>query len=156
VEKKLTVKEAARILQVEESTVRFWEKEFAEFLLIKADKGQRNRYTQENIEMFTKIRELLHTELYTIKGAKRRLELDRTVGDSLGVDHNFKTTVVFMFSSILTELQEARKEADKLSREVQNLKRAKNEIEEKLWEEQSRGLLGFFRTRLRVKQVEGE
>lgn len=149
--KKMTVKEVAQIFQVEESTIRFWEKEFKEFLNIKTEKGQRYRYTPENLEMFSKIRELLHTEMYTIKGARRRLELDRTVGDSLGVDHNFKTTVLFMFSSILHELQQARGEAEVLYSEVQELKEAKNLMEAKLWEARNRGLFDFIRKRMQLK-----
>lgn len=143
--KRLSVKEAAQILQVEESTIRFWEKEFADFLGIKVQKGQRLRYSTENMEVFAKIRELLHTEMYTIKGAKRRLELDRSLGDSLGVEHNFKTTVLFMFSRILEELQQARDEANKLSAELKILKDTKENMERQLEETQQRGLLGFFR-----------
>lgn len=141
--KRLTVKEVAQILQVEESTVRFWEKEFKDFLNIKAGVGQRNRYTPENLEMLGKIRELLYSEMYTIKGAKRRLELDRTVGDSLGIDQNFKTTVLFMFSNILDELQRARDEAAALGEEVRELKKANSDMESKLNRPRNR-LLGIL------------
>ncbi|MCR4442208.1 MAG: MerR family transcriptional regulator [Peptococcaceae bacterium] len=143
--RKLTVKEVAQILQVEESTIRFWEREFGEYLQVKAQKGQRNRYTPENLEMLGKIRELLHTEMYTIKGARRRLELDRAVGDSLGVEHNFKTTVLFMFSNIMDELQRARGEAQALSCELQELKKTKNRIETQLEEIRGKKLFGLFR-----------
>lgn len=149
--RKMTVKEVAQILQVEESTIRFWEKEFGDFLNLKVEKGQKYRYSPENLEMFTKICELLHTEMYTIKGARRRLELDRTVGDSFGVEHNFKTTVLFMFSTILNELQEARNEASALSSQVKELKIAKESMEEQLWEAQNKGIFGFFRAKVNVK-----
>lgn len=149
--RKMTVKEISQILQIEESTIRFWEKEFHEFLNLKVEKGQKYRYTPENLEMFTKISELLHTEMYTIKGARRRLELDRTVGDSFGVEHNFKTTVLFMFSTILNELQHARDEASLLSSQVEDLKKAKNSIEEELWKEQNRGIFRLFRVKANVR-----
>ena len=74
---KLTINQVSEILQVEPSTIRFWEKEFGEYLKIECSKGRRKRYTEENLEMFASIKELLYTEQYTIKGAKRRLELDK-------------------------------------------------------------------------------
>lgn len=143
--KKLTVQEVAQIIHEEESTVRFWEKEFKDYLQIRVEKGKRERYTAENLEMFTKIHELLHTEMYTIKGAKRRLELDRAVGDSLGVEHNFKTTVLFMFSSILSELQEARKETGRMALKMRKLEETNELMEKELWEAHNRGILKLFR-----------
>jgi DNA-binding transcriptional MerR regulator len=104
---KLTIQQVSNILQVEQSTLRFWEKEFADYLRINCPKGQRRRYTQQHLQILAKIKELLQTELYTIKGAKRRLEMDRTVGAS-GLDQDFKTTVYEMFSTILQELKAAR------------------------------------------------
>lgn len=143
--KKLNVKEVAQILHEEDSTIRFWEKEFAEYLQVKTERGRRERFTPENLEMFTKIHELLHTEMYTIKGAKRRLELDRAVGDSMGIEHNFKTTVLFMFSSILTELQEARKETSRMAEKLRQLEEINNLMEKKLWDAHNKGILKLFR-----------
>lgn len=143
--KKLTVQEVARIIHEEDSTIRFWEKEFKDYLQIRAEKGKRERYTAENLEMFTKIHELLHTEMYTIKGAKRRLELDRTVEDSLGVEHNFKTTVLYMFSNILSELQEARKETEKLAVKLRKLEEINELMEKELWDAHNKGILKLFR-----------
>lgn len=150
--KKLSVKEVARILQEEESTIRFWEKEFASYLQIKADRGKRERFTPENLEMFTKIHELLHTEMYTIKGAKRRLELDRAVGDTLGIEHNFKTTVLFMFSSIMKELQEARKETLRLTEKMHQLEEINEDMEKKLWDAHNRGILKLFRKGMQFRR----
>jgi|GEM_PF-837072 len=104
---KLTIQQVSNILQVEPSTLRFWEKEFADYLKISCSKGQRRRYTQLHLETLARIKGLLQTDLYTIKGAKRRLEMDRTVGVA-GLDQEFKTTVVQMFSTILQELKTAR------------------------------------------------
>lgn len=150
-ENKLTVKEVAQIMQEEESTIRYWEKEFQEFLNIKVNKGVRKRYTSQNLEMFIKISELLHREMYTIKGAKRRLELDRTVGDSIGVEHNFKTTVLFMFSCILNELQQSRSEALALSEKVQELQHTKSIMEKELIEAQNKGIFKLFRPKIQTK-----
>jgi DNA-binding transcriptional MerR regulator len=140
----LTIDQVSNILQVEVSTLRYWEKEFSEFLNIKCQKGQRARYTEESVEMFSQIKELLYNEQYTIKGAKRRLEMERTLTSALGIEANFKTTVFFMFSAIIQELQKAREESKKLAHELELLRKEKEEIEYRLTEEQQKSLWKFL------------
>jgi DNA-binding transcriptional MerR regulator len=136
----LTIDQASNILQVEVSTLRYWEKEFNDFLKINCPKGQRARYSEENIEMFSQIKELLYNEQYTIKGAKRRLEMERTLTSGLGIDANFKTTVFFMFSAIIQELQKSREESKNLAKQLELLRKEKEDIEDKLTEEQQKSL----------------
>ncbi|MDA8212572.1 MAG: MerR family transcriptional regulator [Clostridia bacterium] len=150
-DKYLTIKQLATILQVELSTIRHWEKEFAEFLGQAVLKNQRKRFTQRQLEVFTKIKELLKTEQYTIDGAKRRLELDNILSSSLGVEHNFKTTVFIMLSAIMQELQASRQESRELARQVAKLQVEKHKVEEQLQEEQNKGLLDFLKTKLNKK-----
>lgn len=150
---KLTIQQVSNILQVEVSTLRFWEKEFEEYLKVKSNKGARKRYTQDQLEIFAQIKELLQTEQYTIKGAKRRLELDRTLASALGVEQNFKNTVFHMFNAIMEELQKAREESRKLAHEVQLLRMEKEIIEGKLLEEQNKSLLEFLKDKLQVKKA---
>lgn len=150
---KLTIQQISNILQVEVSTLRFWEKEFEDYLNIKGNKGARKRYTQDQLEIFAQIKELLQTEQYTIKGAKRRLELDRTLASALGVEQNFKTTVFHMFNAIMEELQKAREESRRLAHEVQLLRMEKEMIEGKLIEEQNKGFFEFLKDKLQAKKV---
>ncbi|MGI6685017.1 MAG: MerR family transcriptional regulator [Bacillota bacterium] len=140
----LTIDQASNILQVEVSTLRYWEKEFNDFLNIKCPKGQRARYTEESIEIFAQIKELLYNEQYTIKGAKRRLEMERTLTSALGIDANFKTTVFFMFSAIIQELQKTREESKKLTHQLELLRKEKEEVEYRLTEEQQKSLWKFL------------
>ncbi|NLC76996.1 MAG: MerR family transcriptional regulator [Clostridia bacterium] len=149
---KLTIQQVSSILQVEVSTLRFWEKEFEEFFNIKEPKGRRKRYDQNHLELFSQIKELLQTEQYTIKGAKRRLELERTLACAMGVDHNLKTTVFFMFSAIMEELGKAREESRRLADEVRHLRSLKEAAEIKLLEEQNKSLLEFLRDKLQAKK----
>jgi len=153
---RLTIRQVSNILQVEESTLRFWEKEFEEYLKLDVQKGQRKRYTQQQLEVLSKIKELLHIEQYTIKGAKRRLDLDNTIADPLGVEHNFKTTVVFMLSSIMKELQKTQEESKKLSQQVELLRREKKRIAAQLAEEQNRGIFDILKQRIRLKHLAEE
>jgi DNA-binding transcriptional MerR regulator len=143
-EPSLTIDQVSNVLQTEISTIRYWEKEFSEFLKIKCPKGQRVRYTEEHLETFAQIKELLYTELYTIKGAKRRLELERTLTSALGLEQNFKTTVFFMFSAIIQELQKTREESKNLARQLELLRKEKERIEERLTEEQQKSLWRFL------------
>lgn len=153
-EKSLTLKQVATILGVEPSTVRFWEKEFAEFVKVKSNKGQHKRFTPANVEMLTKIRDLLQVEQYTIKGAKRRLEMDMALDSAMGIDGNFKTTVFFMLSAIMQELQTYRETSQKLSQQLELLQLEKSEIEEKLQEEQRKGILDFIRDKIAMKKIQ--
>lgn len=148
----LTIQQLGQILQVEPSTLRFWEKEFAEYLKINCSKGQRRRYSQQHLEILSQIKELLQTEQYTIKGAKRRLELDRSMASALGVDNNLKTTIFFMFSAIMQELQASREESRLLARQVELLRTEKNAIQERLAEEQNKSLLEFVRDKFQTKK----
>lgn len=140
----LTIDQASNILQVEVSTLRYWEKEFNDFLNINCPKGQRVRYTEESLEIFLQIKELLYNEQYTIKGAKRRLEMERTLTSALGIDANFKTTVFFMFSAIIQELQKTREESKKLSYQLELMRKEKEAVEDRLTEEQQKSLWKFL------------
>lgn len=152
---KLTINQVSEILQVEPSTIRFWEKEFEDFLRVDCSKGKRKRYTQENLEMFASIKELLYTEQYTIKGAKRRLELDKALTSALGIEQNFKDTVVFMLSSIMEELQKAREESRNLAKQVELLRFEKQNMQERLIEEQNKGLIDFLMDKVSLRRVNG-
>lgn len=155
-EEKLTINQVSEILQVEPSTIRFWEKEFFEYLKVNCSKGRRKRYTEDNLEVFSQIKELLYIEQYTIKGAKRRLELDKALTSALGIEQNFKNTVVFMLSSILAELQKAREESKNLARQVELLRFEKENIEERLLEEQNKGLIEFLRGKVSHRRADEE
>ncbi len=62
----------ARLLEVETSVLRFWEKEFPQISPLKI--GPRKRlYRPEDLETFREIKRLLYDDRYTIAGAKKRL-----------------------------------------------------------------------------------
>lgn len=148
----LTLQQVSDILQIEQSTIRFWEKEFAEFLNIKGKKGQHKRFTQNHLETLSMIKELLYVEMYTIKGAKRRLEMDRTLTSVLGIESNFKTTVLLMFSEIMQELHNYKNESRQLAQQVRELRTQKNVVEEQLIEERNKGLLDFLKDKMQIKK----
>jgi len=94
--------------------------------------------------------------MYTIKGARRRLEMDRTLNSALGIESNFKTTVLFMFSAIMRELQNSKEETRALRVEVRNLRDQKSKIEDLLLEEKNKGLFEFLKGKMQIKKVSGQ
>ena len=64
--------EAARALDLQTSVLRFWESEFPGLQPVRTPKGQR-LYTEQDMELLRRIRELLHEQGMTIEGARRVL-----------------------------------------------------------------------------------
>jgi DNA-binding transcriptional MerR regulator len=65
---------AASITNVEVYTLRYWEKEFADFLQpVRTDGGQR-RYRPQDIRTVFTIKRLLRDEMFSIAGARKHLE----------------------------------------------------------------------------------
>jgi DNA-binding transcriptional MerR regulator len=68
--------EVSQILDVKPFVIRYWESEFKQLRPTKNGTGQRV-YRKKDLLILQRIKELLYDELYTIPGAKRRLEKDR-------------------------------------------------------------------------------
>lgn len=64
--------EAARMLNLQTSVLRFWEGEFSELSPVRTPKGQR-MYTEQDMDVLRRIRSLLHEHGMTIEGARRIL-----------------------------------------------------------------------------------
>lgn len=65
--------EAAALLGVKTSVLRFWETEFPQINPIRKESGQR-LYSEESMGVLRRIRHLLYEEKLTIEGARMRLE----------------------------------------------------------------------------------
>ncbi len=72
-ERPVPISTASFLVGVETHTIRYWEREFAEFLNPVRTHGGQRRYRREDIEVLQEIKRLLKEELYTIAGAKRIL-----------------------------------------------------------------------------------
>jgi DNA-binding transcriptional MerR regulator len=73
-ERPVSISTASALVKVETHTIRYWEREFAEFLNPVRTAGGQRRYRPEDIEVLKEIKRLLKEELYTIAGAKRKLK----------------------------------------------------------------------------------
>ncbi|NPA43369.1 MAG: MerR family transcriptional regulator [Chlorobi bacterium] len=69
------IHEVARMLGLEQSTLRYWEKEFPS--LKPRRHGNERLYTRRDIELLEYLKYLLKEEKYTIEGARRRLRKRR-------------------------------------------------------------------------------
>lgn len=64
--------EVCKIAELPQSTIRFWEKSFAS-LRPSRSSGGRRYYNNDQIELLTTLKRLLHEEGYTLEGAKKRI-----------------------------------------------------------------------------------
>jgi DNA-binding transcriptional MerR regulator len=74
-EKSFSIGEVSKMLGVESHTLRYWEKEFKDFIK-PARVSKKNRvYCGTDIDVLKSIRDLLNIELFTIAGARRQMYL---------------------------------------------------------------------------------
>lgn len=71
--------EVCKMADVQPYVLRYWETEFPPLAPNKSDGGQR-LYTQREIDIVMRIKELLYSEGFTIAGAKKKLETDLASG----------------------------------------------------------------------------
>lgn len=79
-EKTYKIGEAAALLKLKSYVLRFWETEFPQLEPRRTDKGQRY-YTEEDLELLSRIRYLLHERGLTIEGARRLMSEGTRHGD---------------------------------------------------------------------------
>jgi DNA-binding transcriptional MerR regulator len=87
-EQTLKIGEAARLLGVEAYVLRFWETQFP-FLRPRHAPSKHRFYGHNEIETLKLIKRLLHTQGYTIAGAKKHIRevgLDRLRGNTASAD----------------------------------------------------------------------
>jgi DNA-binding transcriptional MerR regulator len=70
VDRPLRIGEAARLVGVEAYVLRFWETQFS-FIRPKQSRSRHRYYTPADVEALKTVKRLLHTEGYTIAGARR-------------------------------------------------------------------------------------
>jgi DNA-binding transcriptional MerR regulator len=74
-EKLYKIGEVCRIADVQPYVLRYWETEFPPLAPSKSGGGQR-AYSQEEIDLVLRIKQLLYSEGFTIAGAKKKLEAE--------------------------------------------------------------------------------
>lgn len=92
--RKFRIGDLAQELKIKKYIIRFWEKEF-DLKSDRSDGGQRF-YTEDDLALFTKIKQLLYLEGYTIAGARKQLGISD--GDGLQTENMLKTPFFDMVS----------------------------------------------------------
>ncbi len=67
-----SIKEASKLVGVEQYVLRYWESEFPQ-LKPKRTKGGNRSYTSKDIKLLLLIKKLLYEDGYTIEGARKKL-----------------------------------------------------------------------------------
>lgn len=111
-----TISEVADELDLPQHVLRFWETKFRQISPMKRGGGRRY-YRPQDVELIRRIKSLLHTEGYTIKGVQRMLSqggvrnlpeapLVEPQDDSQGAAH--RAVAGFDLAPIVGELEEIR------------------------------------------------
>ena len=103
-----SISEVARMLDVNESLLRYWEKEFPTIITPKKAGGNIRQYRKEDIENIRLVYHLVNEKGMTLQGAKQRLKVnkERTVQTA---------EVVERLKQIREELVKLRKSLDYLT-----------------------------------------
>ena len=80
-----TISEVSDELDVPQHVLRFWEGKFSQVRPLKRGGGRRY-YRPEDIDLLRRIRDLLYSQGYTIKGVQRLLREGRGKDDEAAVD----------------------------------------------------------------------
>jgi DNA-binding transcriptional MerR regulator len=83
-DKRFKIGDVCKQADVQPYVLRYWETEFPALAPDKTGGGQRT-YTQRDIDVILRIKELLYTEGFTIAGAKKKLEVELRDGGDPGV-----------------------------------------------------------------------
>ncbi|MDI6703655.1 MAG: MerR family transcriptional regulator [bacterium] len=92
-----SISEVSNLTGVKPYVLRYWESEFD---LLKPEKNEagNRRYRKKDVELILRIKELLYEDLYTIAGAKKRLQEEKR--------KRIKKAPILWISELKKELQE--------------------------------------------------
>ena len=121
--KQFRIGELAKELKVKKFVIRFWEKEFD--LASDRSQGGQRYYTQNDLAIFSEIKDLLWNQGFTIAGAKSRLSLEKT--DETSVASPLEPAV-----KIVTKNREAPILSNELKSQIQLLKKQLLALKEQL------------------------
>lgn len=84
--RKFRIGDLAQELKIKKYIIRFWEKEF-DLKSDRSDGGQRF-YTEDDLALFVKIKQLLYKEGFTIAGARKQLGINDSTSTSQLISQN--------------------------------------------------------------------
>ena len=82
----LGIGDVSKICGVPVHTIRYWEREFSDYLHPTRTQGKQRRYTDNDIKRILRVKTLLWSEKFSIRGAKRILAAGTGQGESHAPD----------------------------------------------------------------------
>ena len=106
--KTFKIGEVCRLAELQPYVLRYWETEFPALAPSKSGGGQR-MYSQRELDIVMRIKQLLYSEGFTIAGAKKKLdsELDENQHLTVSVDDTSESSSAQADSAQLNELLQA-------------------------------------------------
>ena len=101
---KYSIGQVSKIVKLRQSVLRFWESEFKQLSPEKTSGGTR-KYSDHDIDLILRIKDLLYNQKFTIEGAKAKLEHIDNVSDKKQFDIRALKEIVNELESILEELK---------------------------------------------------
>jgi len=80
-----TIGEVGNLLDLKAHVLRYWETEFTQ-VHPKKKFGRNRRYSPDDIDIIKKIKYMLHTQGFTIEGAKKKLKVDIANKEQISLD----------------------------------------------------------------------
>lgn len=110
-----TLSEVAKYLDINEGTLRNWEKRFAEFLSNYRNQYNHRVFTDVDIKVLERIRGLVESGLFTQAGVKHMLANQGSVTPSKqdkgsDLDENYKEKLLIALNSVGSEIHALRRE----------------------------------------------
>ena len=145
------------MLGVEPYVLRYWEGEFERLAPRKTKSGQRS-YQRHDIELLHAIRELLYTEMFTIAGARRQLELrdEQPEGEAAQASISAAPVDDEALEGLRAELEEARQARASAERELEEVRVARDALAVEHDELQQLHLSMRAQLEERARQIEEE
>jgi DNA-binding transcriptional MerR regulator len=108
-----SIKEVAEMFDVNQSLLRYWEKEFPNIKPVKTDRGTR-QYRKEDIDEIRLVHYLVKEKGMTLLGAKQKLKENRANVIQTG-------EIITRLKNIRAELMKLKNEFDELDKEYDSL-----------------------------------
>ena len=100
-----TISEVTELLNVPQHVLRFWESKFTQIKPMKRG-GRRRYYRPEDLLVLERIRDLLYTDGYTIKGVQNILK--KEINETNVIKRDFSHKERAELNSIILDLEEIR------------------------------------------------
>lgn len=113
-DRKYRVGAVSSLLGVKVHVIRYWEKEFGTFIKPEKTAGGHSLYSLRDVELLSLIRKLLHSEKYSISGARKKIREIQRAGVPESVPRDLLFIIREEVEDIIKDLKEKKAYLDKI------------------------------------------